>query len=330
MVLYVDEQGAEIHVTGERVIISKDDEPLQTLRLRDIERIVLIGPIDFTTPAMQAVLDAGIETHFLSIAGAYRGRLVPGEGKNVLLRRAQFRRADDAAFRTELARIIVAAKITNCRYIIQRYTRNHPSDTLDAAEQDLAELGQRVGAMPDVGACMGVEGAAGRVYFAALGSMVRREFAFTERTRRPPRDPVNALLSFGYALLVGEVAGALEAQGLDACCGFVHSIEYGRPALALDVLEEFRPLVADRIALSLVNNGVLGSEHFQTEDEGGVLLNDKGRETYLKTYHRTMSREVAARDGSGHVSFRLLLRTQAASMRAAVEGRGAYDPYTPR
>jgi len=329
-VLYVDEQGAEVRVTGRRILVTRDGETLKDIRIRDLERVVLFGPVDFTTPAMHALIDAGVETTFLSAGGAYRGRLAAAEGKNVLLRRVQFRRADDAAFRLEMARTILSAKLANCRYVILRYARNHPSEKLDAAALALADAVCRMTAQTDVQACMGVEGAGARLYFEALGSMVRREFAFTERTRRPPRDPVNSLLSFGYALLTSEIVGALASQGLDPDAGFVHSIEYGRPALALDLLEEFRPVVADRVALNLVNNAVLDAAHFEQGDDGGVRMTEEGRAKYLQTYHRIMSAEVASRDGQGRTSFRGALRVQAGRIRGAVVGEAAYDPYTPR
>ncbi len=329
-ILYVDEQGAEIHRSGARLIIRKDGEEIRAVRLRDVERVVLFGPVDFTTPAMHALLDAGIQTDFLSADGRYRGRLEPAESKNIILRREQYRRADDAAFCLETARIILGAKLANCRYVILRHHRNHPDPALQSAADEIGEAAQRIGKQPDIPACMGVEGAAARVYFAALGRMVRREFAFTERSRRPPRDPVNALLSFGYALLTGEITGALFAQGLDPDAGFLHSVQYGRPSLALDVLEEFRPVAADRIALSLINNAVLQAEHFEPTDDGGVRMGEEGRARYLQTYHRIMTSEVKDRSGAGATSFRGALRAQAARMRAAVMGEAPYNPYTPR
>lgn len=329
-VLYIDEQGAEIHRSGARLIIRKDGEQIGAVRMRDIERLVLFGPIDFTTQAMHALLDAGIETDFLSADGRCRGRLQPPEGKNVLLRRAQYRRADDPAFCLSMARSILGAKLANCRYVILRHHRNHPNPALQSAADEIGAFAEQIAVQPDIPACMGIEGTAARTYFTALGAMVRREFAFTERSRRPPRDPVNALLSFGYALLTGEITGALFAHGLDPDAGFVHSIQYGRPSLALDILEEFRPVVADRVALSLINNAVLQAEHFEPTDDGGVRMSEEGRTRYLKAYHEIMTAEVKDRRADGATSFRAALRTQSARMRAAVMGEAPYNPYTPR
>lgn len=327
--LYVDEQGASIHLTGERLVVVKEGHELRQIRLRDLERVILFGPVDFTTQALHALLESGVDTHFLTTDGRYRGRLAPADGKNVLLRQTQYRRADDAAFRGEMARRILGAKLANCRYIILRHHHNNPSPLLSRVADELAQAAKRLDEQPDVEACMGVEGTAARAYFQALGSMVRREFAFAARTRRPPRDPVNAMLSFGYALLLTEIIGALAAHGLDPHVGYVHSIQYGRPALALDLLEEFRPVIADRLAIQLINRGVLQHAHFE-QREGGVLLNEEGRARYLAAYHRIMTNEVLSRHGSGVVSFRKIIRQQAARMRDAVRGSAPYDPYTPR
>ena len=317
-------------MTGERLLVRKEGEELRSVRMRDLERLVLIGPVDLSTPAICALLDAGIETDFLSRDGRYRGRLAPAEGKNVLLRREQYRRADDPAFCLTMARAIIGAKLRSCRYVILRHHRNHPHDGLVAAADLLSAYAAKVATQESIESCMGVEGAAGRAYFAALGTMVRREFAFEGRTRRPPRDPVNALLSYGYALLTGEIGGALSAHGLDMHVGYLHSVQYGRPALALDILEEFRPLVADRLALKLVNNGVLTSEHFEPTEEGGVRMTEQGRARYVAEYHRTMAREVEDRRSGGKTSFRTAIRDQASRMRAAVQGEAEYVPYTLR
>ncbi|NUQ70602.1 MAG: CRISPR-associated endonuclease Cas1 [Chthonomonadales bacterium] len=330
MILYIDEQGAELHKTGERLIVQKDDVEIAAVRLRELEQLVLVGPVDLTTPAMHTLIDHGVDTCFLTAGGRYRGRLAPAEGKNVLLRQAQFRRIDDAQFRLTMARTIVGAKLANCRYVLLRYARNHPTPAVDEAAEALARAAASIDDQPDIDACMGAEGAAARAYFAAFGQMVRREFVFSERSRRPPLDPVNALLSFGYALTTTEIIGALASQGLDPDAGFMHALVYGRPALALDLLEEFRPLIADRIALKLINNGVLNESHFEPGEEGGVQMTEDGRAKYLRTYHEVLSREIKGGAEDDSVSFRKIFRTQAARMRAAIDGADPYNPHTPR
>ncbi|HSV72144.1 MAG TPA: CRISPR-associated endonuclease Cas1 [Chthonomonadales bacterium] len=330
MILYVREQGAAIHRTGERLVIRKDGTVIQSVRLREVERVVLVGPIDMTTPAMYALLDAGIDTDLLTEGGRYRGRLAPGDGKNVLLRRTQHRRADDEGFRLGMARVILDAKIANCRYVLLRFLRNHASPAIEAAAGRLEKAQESLARQTSLESCLGVEGDAARAYFAALGQMTLGDFAFSERSRRPPRDPVNALLSFGYTLLATECAGALAAHGLDPYVGMVHSVQYGRPALALDLLEEFRPLIGDRVALGLVNKGVLKRGDFEAGEDGGVRMTGCARTRYLRHYHQVMTRETLSRTGAGSTSFRRILQRQAASLRSAIEGPAPYDPFTPR
>lgn len=328
--LYVDEQGASIHQKWKRLRILKEGQLVTEARLKDIERLIVFGPVDFTTRALHALLDEGIQTHFFSVDGRYRGYLAAPDGKNVLLRREQYRRADDPDFKLQIAKIILDAKLSNCRYVLLRYARNHPESDVRGVADELKEAATRLSSQQDVKSCLGIEGTAARSYFAALGTMVRPEFAFRERTRRPPRDPANALLSFGYAMVMSELAGALASVGLDPYVGFIHTTEYGRPALALDVLEEFRPLIADRIAIRLINYQMVTLADFEYQEDGGVLLNEGGRARYLDAYHKLMDLEVQNRSGEGVISFRKALHQQARRMRDAVLGKAVYNPYTPR
>ena len=160
--------------------------------------------------------------------------------------------------------------------------------------------------------------------------MVRSAFAFTTRSRRPPRDPVNALLSFGYTILGTEIAGALAAESLDPQIGYLHELDYGRPSLALDILEEFRQPLIDRLTLSLVNRSVLTSAHFEDRGKEGVLLNEAGRPRFLEFYHRTMETPFRVRRSDDETTYRALLRRQAKRMRRAIEGLAGYTPYNPR
>ena len=329
--LYVKEQGATVRRTHERLLVVKDDELLATVRLRELERVVLFGSVQLTSAAMVALLEAGIETSILSLSGRLRGRLAPADSKNIFLRQAQFRRYDDMEFRLTLARTIVEAKIRNARVIVQRHHRNHPSPVLEQTSEQLERMRARVSAQTNLDSLLGAEGEAAKAYFAALGTMVRSEFAFTGRTRRPPGDPVNALLSFGYTLFLSESAGAVASAGLDPHVGYLHDLSYGRPSLALDLVEEFRQPVIDRLVLSLVNRGVIAPEHFDNRGKAGVLLNDQGRPRFLEFYHRTMSASFP--DGGAPAqpcTFRTLLQRQAGRLRQAILGEADYEPFAAR
>lgn len=325
--LYVKEQGAGIRRSGQRLLVYKGEQVLEAVRMRDLERLVLLGSIEVSASAQAALLEAGIETVLLSFHGKFRGRLFPAEGRNVFLRLEQFRCYEDMAFRLKVARAIVDGKIRNARVVLQRHQRNHPSEGLLAAMARLERSRESVPAQNSLDTLLGVEGDAARTYFAAFGGMMRAEFTFTTRSRRPPRDPVNALLSFGYTLLSTELTGAAAAQGLDPYVGVLHELDYGRPSLALDLLEEFRQPVVDRLALSLINRAVLQKSHFDERDEGGVWLNDEGRVRFLDYYHRAL--ETPFEESGDSVTFRDLLLRQAGRMREALMTAGDYVPFSP-
>lgn len=326
--LYVREPGAQVRRSGGRLIVEKDGTALETVRLRELERVAVFGNVDLTTPAARALLEAGIETTLLSQGGRYLGRLAPAEGKNVFLRLRQFRCFEDGNFRLGVARRIVRAKLRNSRSLLMRHCRSYPDDRLRDAAKTLQERMARAEEAASLAALLGVEGEAARTYFAGLGVMVRKEFTFSGRSRRPPRDPFNALLSFLYTLLTTEMTGAVAAEGLDPHLGFLHEPDYGRPSLALDLIEEFRQPAADRLALSLVNRGVLQAGHFGDRGEDGVRLTDEGRSRFLPYYYRAMEAEFTERPGGERVTFRRLLARQAHRLRGCVEsGSSEYRPW---
>ncbi|MDQ2688109.1 MAG: CRISPR-associated endonuclease Cas1 [Armatimonadota bacterium] len=329
--LYIREPGVGIRRSGQRLIVYKGDGVLQTVRLRDVERLVLFGSVEVSAPVWAALLEGGIETVLLSFGGKFRGRLAPADGKNIFLRRTQFQRYEDREYRLRVGKEIVTGKVRNARAVLQQYARNHPSEALAGAIVKLEAARERAARQASLDALLGAEGEAASLYFGALGTMIRAEFAFTTRNRRPPRDPVNALLSFGYTLLTTELTGALAAQGLDPHVGLLHDLDYGRPSLALDVLEEFRQPVVDRLAVSLINRGVLTLAHFDDRGEAGVFLNDAGRPRFLEFYHRAMDAEFQEdRLPDQRTSYRGLFRRQARRMRLALENAADYAPYVAR
>jgi CRISPR-associated protein Cas1 len=305
----------------------KADQELQTVRARDLERVVLYGNVQVTSQAAAFLLEQGIETSFLSRSGRFRGRLAPADSKNVFLRLAQYDRHRDEAFRLAVGRAIVARKIANSRALLRRYGRNHPEIDLEATVAQLDAALPGVPPQASIEALMGTEGQAAAAYFRAYGRLFRQELQFTTRSRRPPRDPVNALLSLGYTLLTSEAAGALAAHGLDIYIGFLHSLEYGRPSLALDLVEEFRQPVIDRFTLSLANRRVLKPEDFEDRGAEGVFLSDAARPRYFAFYERMMATEFTDRRTGQPTSFRALLGAQARKMAAAVQSGQTYEPW---
>ncbi|HEV2472216.1 MAG TPA: CRISPR-associated endonuclease Cas1 [Chthonomonadales bacterium] len=327
--VYVREQGAILRRTGGRLQITMEGRLLDEMRLADVERVALFGHVEITSAAMAGLLEAGIETTLLSASGRYRGRLAPAEGKNVLLRHAQFHRYSDTAFRLRIARAVVMGKIRNARYMVLRHHYNHP----DPALAETAELlNRRCGAalqQQSIAGLMGVEGESARVYFSSFGKMLRCEHNFKTRSRRPPLDPVNASLSFGYSLLTAEITGAAAAQGLDPSVGLLHDLDYGRPSLSLDLLEELRQPVIDRLVLALFNLKTLQPAHFE-EREGGVYLNEAGRPRFIEMYHRAMDTEFEDKAAGERATFRGVIRRQARRMRESIESQVDYVPFEPR
>lgn len=232
----------------------------------------------------------------------------------------------DAGFRLDTARAIVRAKIRNQRSVLRRHARNHPDDLVTRAADRFRSLLASLEGQHGLDQMRGFEGQAAALYFGVLGRCVRQEgVAFSGRSRRPPRDPVNSILSLGYMLLLGEVASALAFEGLHPGLGFLHEPSRRYQALALDLLEIFRQPVADRLALSLFNRGVLGPSDFQTEGSGGVLLKPGSLRRFLSLYERVLTTPFHT-EGQG-VTWRLVIKQQASCLRDSVEGRKAWSPY---
>lgn len=293
--LYVDEQGASIRIRGEEVAVKIGEEVVQTFPLHWIDRAVLAGNVQLSTQAMGLFLKQGIPVSFITVYGNYRGRLHSFTHKHVALRMAQYERYRDPEFRLRHGKILVGAKIRNCRSMLRKHHRAHPEFDCEAEVSGISVELHKSEAAESIECLMGHEGSAAKWYFSGFGKMVRREFAFENRSRRPPRDPVNALLSLGYTLLFNEMVTAVESIGLDPYLGFLHEIEYGRASLAVDLMEEFRWII-DGLVLALINRGELVAEDFQTMDDGGVRLSDKGRKLYYSKYEERMRDEILHRD----------------------------------
>ena len=326
--VYIDQQGAKLHHCGEEVHIEKDGETLAKLPLARIDRIVLAGSVQLSTQVMELFLKHHIPVSFTSTHGRYKGRLTPPLHKNVALRLEQYHKYHDDGFRLRQASVIIGAKIRNCHELVQKHMRSHKELDCSHEIQSMAREMSGVKSAVCRDSLMGHEGTAARHYFTAFGKMVRREFVFEKRTRRPPKDPVNALLSLGYTLLFNEMVTALEAIGLDPYLGFLHEIDYGRASLAADLCEEFRFLV-DALALSLVNRGELKRENFTYLEDGGVHLDDTGRKLFYASYEHKVRTEIEWCGVS--VSYRRLFFNQAELLARVVKGEAAeYIPLLMR
>ncbi len=322
--LILVEQGTVLGREGERLVVRKGGEVLLSVPVFKVEGVWVFGGVQLTTQAMGLLLAHGVETCFFTMEGRLKGRLTPILSRNAILRLRQFERYRDERFRRDLAAQVVAAKLTNARRLLMRHARSHPSPKWEAPLKALERSIAQARGAPDLAALRGIEGRGTAVYFEAFREMVRGELRFEGRSRRPPRDPANALLSLGYALLTGELIGKVAACGLDPYLGFYHEIRHGRPALALDLAEEFRHALVDRLVLGLVNRRSFGPEDFFTrEEDHGVWLRPEALRRYLAAYEAFMRRPVGGTGGT----IRGLLDEQARRLARAILTGGPYSPF---
>ncbi|MCE9564267.1 MAG: type I-C CRISPR-associated endonuclease Cas1c [Planctomycetes bacterium] len=270
-----------------------------TVPVHQLESVAVFGGVHVTPSAMGLCAENGVAVNFLTESGRLLARVDAPSSGNVLLRREQFRKADDALARATVSRCVVAGKVQNCRNLMLRSARETTDATdqaaLTAATIHLASVLSPLETDTDANTVRGREGDAAREYFAAFGAMVRTnrvEFTPAGRTRRPPLDRMNSLLSFLYGLLTHDCVSACSAAGLDPSVGFLHVDRPGRPGLALDLMEEFRPLLADRLALALVNRQQVKPGGFEIRDGGAVMMDDTTRKAVLSGYQQRKREEV--------------------------------------
>jgi CRISPR-associated protein Cas1 len=310
--LYVQDQGARVGLDGDCLVVRGRQGPSVTVRLPNTSHVVLYGNIQVSAQAMRALLERSIPVSFFSYGGWYYGRATGVESKNVELRLAQHRAAADPALCLRMARGLVASKIRNSRTLLRR---NHAAPPL-LVLSELEQLARRAERAEALDALLGLEGTAARSYFGAFSGMLKGEaglsgtFDLDGRNRRPPKDPVNALLSFVYSLLTKDFALTLSAVGLDPLLGFYHQPRFGRPALALDLMEEFRPLVADSVVIGAINGGGFGPEDFQSHPSG-VAMRPAARRRLLLAYERRMEQLIAHPVFGYRISYRRVLEVQA-------------------
>ncbi|HXF76024.1 MAG TPA: CRISPR-associated endonuclease Cas1 [Methylomirabilota bacterium] len=310
--MYVQRQGARVVKDGGVLRVLARDEKIAEARLREVSQVAVFGGVQVTASVIRELCSRGIPICHLSHGGWFYGITHGMFHKNVELRRRQYAVAADPETSLSLARRFVQAKILNSRTLLRRNHRELPNGILDGFKADL----RRAARAENVESLLGVEGTAASRYFAHFGGMLRAAddtltaFDFTQRNRRPPRDPVNAVLSFTYAMLAKDFAATLFSVGFDPYLGFFHKPRYGRPALALDLMEEFRPLLADSVVLTLINNGEIRPDDF-IATWAGVALTQGGRMQVLNAYERRMRQEIIHPVFGYRISYRRVLEVQA-------------------
>lgn len=297
--LFVLSEDCYLALDGETVLVLAGEEKRGQFPLHTLESILCFSYRGASPALMGKCVQNGVNLAFLTPRGRFLARACGESAGNVLLRKMQYRVSDDEAQSCRYARSFVFGKVYNCRWSLERTKRDHAlridADALSHASGLLAERLPGILAETDLGSLRGLEGQAAAVYFGVLDQLLlsqRETFSFTDRSRRPPLDPINALLSFAYALLSNACAGALESVGLDAYVGFLHRDRPGRTSLAADLMEELRPLFADRFVITLVNNRIIRPEHFTQQPGGAVLLTDEGRKTFLAAWQKRLTEPI--------------------------------------
>jgi CRISPR-associated protein Cas1 len=296
--LFITTQGAYLHKEGEAIAIKNGDELLLRMPAHTIESLVCFGRVSLSPPLLGMCGEKRIQVAFLSENGEFEARVQGKVAGNVLLRRTQYRWADDASRSAGIAQNMVAAKVANARTVLLRAKREMtaPAVIMQEAIRRMAGIGDHLLRQGEpVETLRAMEGDAAKTYFSVFDEMIVQQkdgFRFGGRTRRPPRDAVNALLSFAYTLLMHDCTGALEGVGLDPCVGFLHADRPGRPSLALDLMEEFRPALADRLVLTLINRQQVKLSDFESREDGGVWMKPDARRTFLETWQKRKREEV--------------------------------------
>lgn len=336
--LYLVEQNTVLRKTSNRLLLcrksqkSKDassihrEEVILELPCADVDHVMLFGNIQVTTQALHQLLSHGIELAIFSFSGKLLGQLTPPERKNIDLKLLQFERFKDPGFCLAFSKKIVQTKLNNAYEFIQKHQANHPG-LFD--ENQTLELKKYITLCEDadhIDSLRGYEGSGTLCYYQMFGKMLVSPWTFDHRTRRPPRDPVNAVLSFGYVVVGTELQSLLDGAGFDPYLGFYHQIRYGRPGLALDLLELYRHGLVDRLALNLFNKSILSDMDFVRTPEGGVFLNTSGKVKFFKHYEAMLGTfgdgTEVLKPGYG---FRSIFRKQVQMLTAVLKGEAPIE-----
>lgn len=333
-VLYITTPDTYLSLEGENIVIKKDEHTSTRLPLHNLENIVCFNWQGASPALMGACAERGIGLAFLSPNGRFLGRVSGKIFGNVLLRKKQYRLSEEETHCVPIASSFLIGKVYNSRKVIERALRDHAllvdKAALSKASSFLKEILSALLNCKHISELMAFEGSAAKIYFGVFDQLIlqqKDDFRFVERSRRPPLDNMNSLLSFLYTLLTNEVVSALEAVGLDPYVGFLHTERPGRPSLALDMMEELRPVFADRLALSLVNRRQITAKGFTQKESGGILMDDETRKTVITAWQERKKEEIEHPYLKERIPFGLIPHVQALLL--ARHLRGDLDAYPP-
>lgn len=322
--LYLTEQGSSLHQEKDRLVLYKNNQVLARIPFFQIERVLVFGSIQITTQTFQRLLKHGVDIAFLSSRGRLHGRAQASTSGNVVLRLAQYDRCRDLPYCLDFTRHVLHAKINSQRLFLQRFARNHPDPLLSQAVQHIESLQSRVLQSQSIQEAMGFEGASSAAYFHTFPILLRADIPFSGRNRRPPRDPANSLLSFGYTLLLNEVLSSLEAHGLDTMLGMTHGFVHGRDSLGLDLIEEHRTSLVDRFVVALFNRRQFTQDDFSDSLEQGTRLLPQSLQRFLSLWEERMRGTQTPHQPSP----RQVIVAQVHSLEEAIIHKNIYTPHT--
>jgi CRISPR-associated protein Cas1 len=335
-VLYLQEPGSHVGKRSEHLVVRKDGLDIARVPIHAVRQVVVFGNVQLSTQALETLATNDVPVMYLTGYGRFVGAFVPAPTKNVSLREAQFRRFDDPAVRLELSKAVVRAKLVNQRTLLMRTLRDEESRGRDLpAARGIAAIFHSLNAATSVDAVMGVEGQGAALYFGEFGKFFKpqpdgRGFDFASRNRRPPRDPVNALLSFAYAMLAKDCFAACCAVGFDPYKGFFHAGRHGKPSLALDLMEEFRPVIADSVVLTMINNEMVTPDDFVVW-RGACMLTDRGRKAFFAAYEARKATEISHPVYGYKMSYARMLEVQVRMLASYLRGGiPSYSGFTVR
>lgn len=323
--VYVMEPGSYIRREGNALCVVRSGQVVDRIPAEGLKRMILVGNVNLTGPVLDFLIRRRVETVFMTPTGRFRARLGIDEHRHVALRKAQYLKLTDSEFAVKTARRIVWGKVTNLYRFLLLRGRKYDDEILRTAAAGLKMAAARIENETDMEKIRGLEGAASRVYFKAFPHLIRNEkFTFNGRNRRPPLDPVNALLSFVYTLLTNEVLSAIKARGLDPYMGALHEIAYGRPSLACDLVEEYRPFLGDRLVLGLINRKAIGPDDFiirqsapknyldeqEMKAKRPVEMKPHVNRTFVAAYEAMMNRTVSWGPGKKNLTYRWVIMSQ--------------------
>jgi CRISP-associated protein Cas1 len=351
--LYLSEPRSTVRKDGDTLVVKipadkAANTPERTVRvpLMKVDQVVVLGDSTVTTPALLALLERNVDICFCNYHGRFQGRLAPEVSKNVFVRTAQFRAHEDYQKRILLAARFVRGKLHNQRTLLLRSNRNADDPAIARAAATIGEMIGEVDRLqveqdgpPDparpqqgsaLGMLQGMEGASAAAFFGAYGRLLKQDLGFSGRNRRPPTDPVNALLSFGYVLLMNHVLSAIGLVGFDPYVGYLHSEGYGKPALALDLMEEMRTPIVDSVVLTVINKQILNVSHFE-ESFGAYQLTNDGRRRFLQQFESRLNTEIQHPVFGYKATYRRCLELQARLLAKYLTGEvPIYRPFQVR